>query len=127
MNEEEIKAKTLECLSCVTKPCQMGCPLNNDTTGFIKLAREGKYEKAYHLLLETTVLPSVCGRICPAVLPRRASLHPSGPRQGAARGGAHHRQRRRGRGSGPAAPRAGGDRPADALRLPPTGGRAGGR
>ena len=65
MNEEEIKAKTLECLSCVTKPCQVGCPLNNDITGFIKLAREGKYKEAYHLLLETTVLPSVCGRICP--------------------------------------------------------------
>ena len=65
MNEEDIKKKTLECLSCVTKPCQVGCPLNNDTTGFIKLAREGKYEEAYHLLLETTVLPSVCGRICP--------------------------------------------------------------
>ena len=29
------------------------------------MAREGKYEEAYHLLLETTVLPSVCGRICP--------------------------------------------------------------
>ena len=65
MNEEDIRLKTLECLSCVTKPCQVGCPLNNDTTGFIKLAREGKYEEAYHLLLETTVLPSVCGRICP--------------------------------------------------------------
>ena len=65
MNEEDIKTKTLECLSCVTKPCQVGCPLNNDITGFIKLAREGKYKEAYHLLLETTVLPSVCGRICP--------------------------------------------------------------
>ena len=65
MSEEEIKKKTLECVSCITKPCQVGCPLNNDTTGFIKLARDGKYEEAYHLLLETTVLPSVCGRICP--------------------------------------------------------------
>ena len=65
MSEEDIRKKTLECVSCVTKPCQVGCPLNNDTTGFIKLAREGKYEEAYHLLLETTVLSSVCGRICP--------------------------------------------------------------
>ena len=65
MSEEEIRKKTLECVSCVTKPCQVGCPLNNDTTGFIKLALEGKYEEAYQLLLETTVLPSVCGRICP--------------------------------------------------------------
>ena len=65
MSEEDIRKKTLECVSCVTTPCQVGCPLNNDTTGFIKLAREGKYEEAYHLLLETTVLSSVCGRICP--------------------------------------------------------------
>ena len=27
---------TENCESCVTKPCQIGCPLNNDITGFIK-------------------------------------------------------------------------------------------
>ena len=65
MNEEDIRLKTLECVSCITKPCQVGCPLNNDITTFIKLVRNGKYKEAYELLLETTVLPSVCGRICP--------------------------------------------------------------
>ena len=57
--------KALECLECVRKPCQLGCPLNNDIRGFIKLVKEEKYKEAYDLLLETTVLPSVCGRICP--------------------------------------------------------------
>ena len=65
MKEEEIKSKSLECLSCIIKPCQVGCPLNNDTAGFIKLVQESKYREAYNLLLETTVLSSVCGRICP--------------------------------------------------------------
>ena len=65
MKEEEIKSKSLECLSCIIKPCQAGCPLNNDTAGFIRLVQESKYREAYNLLLETTVLSSVCGRICP--------------------------------------------------------------
>ena len=65
MKEKEIKSKSLECLSCIIKPCQAGCPLNNDTAGFIRLVQESKYKEAYDILLKTTVLPSVCGRVCP--------------------------------------------------------------
>lgn len=65
MNDNNIKNEVSNCESCITKPCQIGCPLNNDTTGFIKLSKKKQYKKAYKLLLETTVLPSVCGRICP--------------------------------------------------------------
>ena len=57
--------KALECLECVRKPCQLGCPLNNDIRGFIKLVKEEKYREAYQLLSETTVIPSICGRVCP--------------------------------------------------------------
>ena len=53
------------CESCKIKPCQVGCPLLNDTTGFIKLMKEEKYKEAYELLCETTVLQPICGRICP--------------------------------------------------------------
>ena len=53
------------CESCRIKPCQVGCPLLNDTTGFIKLMKEEKYKEAYELLCETTVLQPICGRICP--------------------------------------------------------------
>ena len=65
MKEKDIQEKTLKCFSCIKKPCQTGCPLNNNPEAFIKLAKEGNYEEAYYLLLETTVLSSVCGRICP--------------------------------------------------------------
>ena len=31
-----IKKLASNCETCVTKPCQIGCPLNNDIPGFIK-------------------------------------------------------------------------------------------
>lgn len=63
---EEIKSKKNYCLNCVTKPCSnKGCPLNNNIPGFIKAIKEENYKQAYEILSETTVLESVCGRICP--------------------------------------------------------------
>ncbi len=63
---EEIKSKTEYCLNCPVKPCSTkGCPLNNNIPEFIKLTKEGKIKEAYRILSETTVLPAICGRICP--------------------------------------------------------------
>lgn len=59
----EIAAR--KCMNCVTKPCQIGCPLNIDIPEFIKDFRNGNYEEAFKVLCKSTVLPSVCGRICP--------------------------------------------------------------
>lgn len=63
---EKIKKYTEYCLNCPTKPCSNnGCPLNNDIPTFIKLVKEEKIEEAYKILSKTTVLGSICGRICP--------------------------------------------------------------
>lgn len=61
----ELKELLNDCISCKMKPCRKGCPLLNDTTGFIKLMKEERYKEAYELLCETTVLSPICGRICP--------------------------------------------------------------
>ena len=62
----EIKEKLEYCLNCKTKPCSnKGCPLGNNIPGFIQKLKEEKYEDAYDILNETTVLQSLCGRICP--------------------------------------------------------------
>ena len=61
----KIKKLSLNCETCITKPCQIGCPLNNDIPAFIKCIKENNYHKAYIILKETTILPSICGRICP--------------------------------------------------------------
>ena len=65
MCEEKIKKDMEYCLNCKTKPCQKGCPLSNDIPTFIKLAKDEKIEEAYESLINTTMLGSICGRICP--------------------------------------------------------------
>lgn len=63
---EEIQKYTEYCLNCPVKPCsQNGCPLNNDIPAFIKQVKEENIKEAYNILLKTTVLGSICGRICP--------------------------------------------------------------
>ena len=62
---ENIIEKAEYCLNCKIKPCTKGCPLENDIPAFIKLIKEKEYEKAFNVLLDTTVLMPICGRICP--------------------------------------------------------------
>ena len=61
----EIKENADYCLNCKTKPCQVGCPLENDIPEFIKSIKEDNIEKAYKVLSKTTVLQPICGLICP--------------------------------------------------------------
>ena len=64
--EEKMKEYMSKCLNCKVKPCSnKGCPLNNDIPTFISLAKENNMEKAYEALLSTSILGSICGRICP--------------------------------------------------------------
>lgn len=65
MNEKSIEEMAEYCLNCKVKPCQKGCPLENDIPEFIKNIKENNYEEAYRVLSKTTVLESICGRICP--------------------------------------------------------------
>lgn len=66
MNKTEIQEKTNYCLNCKIKPCSnKGCPLGNDIPTFIKLAKEEKIEEAYEVISTISVLPGICGRICP--------------------------------------------------------------
>lgn len=63
---KEMQEKINYCLNCKVKPCSnKGCPLNNDIPTFIRLVKEGNMEEAYYTLLKTSILGSVCGRICP--------------------------------------------------------------
>ena len=62
----EIQEYTKQCLNCKVKPCSnKGCPLQNNIPEFIKLLKENNIEEAYYTLLETSILGSICGRICP--------------------------------------------------------------
>ena len=62
MNIEE---KINYCLNCKNPQCKKMCPLENDIPGFIHALKDDNYEKAYDILTKTTILSSICGRICP--------------------------------------------------------------
>ena len=63
---ETIQEKANYCLNCKIKPCSVkGCPLENNIPEFIKAVKEENYKQAYKILSQTTVLPGVCGNICP--------------------------------------------------------------
>lgn len=48
-----------------TPPCNYVCPAGNDVQGFLHALAEEKVDEALAILLETSPLPSVCGRVCP--------------------------------------------------------------
>jgi len=48
-----------------TPPCNFICPAGNDVQGFLAALTEENVDGALEILLETTPLPSVCGRVCP--------------------------------------------------------------
>lgn len=60
-----IKDKANYCLSCKNKSCVKGCPLSNDITDAIKFVKEDDFKSAYYKFSETSVLSSICGRVCP--------------------------------------------------------------
>ena len=64
MNQEIIK-KAEYCLNCKNPQCRTGCPLGNNIPAFIQKIKENNMQEAYQILCETTVLPAICGRVCP--------------------------------------------------------------
>mgnify|MGYP000384626525 CR=1 FL=1 len=50
----------------LTPPCNDGCPAGNDVRGFVQAAAKKDYDEALRIILRTSPLPGVCGRVCPA-------------------------------------------------------------
>lgn len=48
-----------------TPPCNFVCPAGNDVQGFLAALSDEDVDGALEILLRTSPLPSVCGRVCP--------------------------------------------------------------
>ena len=59
------KTEASRCLQCPTKPCMQGCPVAINIPGFLAAAADGDFAKALRIIRETSLLPAVCGRVCP--------------------------------------------------------------
>jgi heterodisulfide reductase subunit A2 len=44
--------------------CSDACPAGTDVRGFVSLIKQGKYEDAWRLVVESNPFPGVCGRVC---------------------------------------------------------------
>ena len=62
---EMAKCEASRCLQCATKPCMQGCPVAVNIPGFLAKAAEGDFAGALAIIRETSLLPAVCGRVCP--------------------------------------------------------------
>lgn len=63
--EEQAKLEAERCLQCKNAPCIKGCPVAIDIPGFIKAAAEGDYQKSVNIIKQSSMLPAICGRVCP--------------------------------------------------------------
>ena len=62
---EQAKAEASRCLNCKNPRCVQGCPVNIQIPNFIKALKEDRLQDAGDIIRETSMLPSVCGRVCP--------------------------------------------------------------
>jgi glutamate synthase (NADPH/NADH) small chain len=63
--EVQARLEALRCLQCKNAPCIEGCPVRIDIPGFIQKIAEGDYQAAINIIKRTSLLPAVCGRVCP--------------------------------------------------------------
>ena len=65
LTAEQVKEEANRCLTCKNPRCVKGCPVNIQIPDFIKALKEDNLEQAGEIIRQTSMLPSVCGRVCP--------------------------------------------------------------
>lgn len=63
--EEQARKEALRCLGCKNAPCVKGCPVRIRIKDFIAEIAQGNYKKSLEIIKENSLLPAVCGRVCP--------------------------------------------------------------
>ncbi|MDD5458065.1 MAG: NADPH-dependent glutamate synthase, partial [Phycisphaerae bacterium] len=61
----QARLEAMRCLQCKTAPCVKGCPVAIRIKDFVSAIAEGKNDEALSIIKENSLLPAVCGRVCP--------------------------------------------------------------
>ncbi len=62
---EQAQLEAKRCLQCKNAPCVSGCPVRIRIPEFLKAAADGLFDEAIAIIRENSLLPAVCGRVCP--------------------------------------------------------------
>ena len=65
LTAEEVKLEASRCLHCKNARCVKGCPVNIDIPDFVERLKHDDVQGAGGIIRKTSLLPSVCGRVCP--------------------------------------------------------------
>lgn len=63
--EAQARLEAMRCLQCKNAPCGEGCPVRIDIPAFIQAIVERNYKASIDIVKRSSVLPAVCGRVCP--------------------------------------------------------------
>jgi len=63
--ETQARLEAMRCLQCKNAPCIKGCPVQIKIKNFIAAIADGDFKKALAIIKENSLLPAVCGRVCP--------------------------------------------------------------
>ena len=63
--ELQARLEAMRCLQCKTAPCMKGCPVKIRIGDFVTAVAEGDFVGALAIIKENSLLPAVCGRVCP--------------------------------------------------------------
>jgi glutamate synthase (NADPH/NADH) small chain len=63
--EIQARLEAMRCLQCKSSPCVKGCPVRIKIREFVTAIAEGQYKEALAIIKENSLLPAVCGRVCP--------------------------------------------------------------
>jgi len=63
--ETRARLEAMRCLACKNAPCIKGCPVQIRIQDFIARIADGDFKTALDIIKENSLLPAVCGRVCP--------------------------------------------------------------
>jgi glutamate synthase (NADPH/NADH) small chain len=63
--ETQARLEAMRCLQCRNAPCMEGCPVRIRIRDFVVAIADGNFEEAMAIIKENSLLPAVCGRVCP--------------------------------------------------------------
>ncbi|MCP4754277.1 MAG: NADPH-dependent glutamate synthase [Proteobacteria bacterium] len=62
---EQARLEAIRCTQCKKRPCIEACPVKIDIPKFIEHIANGDYQASVDVIKESSLLPAICGRVCP--------------------------------------------------------------